>query len=327
MRKPLFVLFALLALLAGACSDGDSTGLESDSTDTDGSDETTSTTAGGLALEDWVSQADTICGEAREQLEGLGEPTTADELVEMLPDAIEISSGELEELQGLGAPDEQADVVEQLLDLGQRRIDLLQQMLDDIEGGADPEQVFEEANTEIEGMTSEARDLAEDLGTECGARTDEPDPTTPTSDSTTSTTSGGSGGEVPETGDPVIDEMLAQCAEGNGIACDQAYALTEVGSEAEAFADTCGDTEDPGSICASILQGSKVEPELYTGADSYGDDQTLDGYYDECEGGDMSQCDLLFLVSPVGSGYEEFGGTCGGTFSLEDSPFSCAAGS
>jgi hypothetical protein len=326
MRKPLFVLFALLALVAAACSDDGSDVLEPDTTDGTGSDETTSSTAGGLALDEWVSQADTICGAARDELDALGEPTTADELVELLPDAIEISTGELEELEGLGAPDEDGDLVEQLLELGQRRIDLLQQMLDDIEGGADPEQVFEEANAEIEDMTSEARDLAEDLGTECGARDDTTDPTTdPTTEPTTEPTTGDPG-DVPETGDPVIDEMLAQCAEGNGIACDQAYALTEVGSDAEAFADTCGGTEDPGSICASILQGSKVEPELYDGADSYGDDATLDGYYDECEAGDMAQCDLLFLVSPVGSGYEEFGGTCGGTFSLEDSPFSCAAG-
>jgi hypothetical protein len=327
MRKPLFALFALLALFAAACSDDGGGNEDSDSTDsTESSDstESTSTTAAGLELAEWASQADGICAEAGEQLDALGEPSDAEDLIEMLPDAIEISSGELEELEALGLPAESADSAEELLSVARQRIDLLQQMHDDIDGGADPEAVFTEVNTEVEALSSQASDLADDLGLEeCGGGGDTTDPTT---DPTTDTTSGGDPGDVPVTGDAVIDEMLAQCAEGNGIACDQAYALTEVGSDAEAFADTCGDTEDPGSVCASILQGSKVEPELYDG-DGYGDDATLDGYYDECEAGDMAQCDLLFLVSPVGSAYEEFGGTCGGTFGLEDSPFSCVTGS
>jgi hypothetical protein len=156
--------------------------------------------------------------------------------------------------------------------------------------------------------------------------TEEPEESTTTTsepEETTTTTDGGGGG-IPTTGDPVVDEMLAECADGNGIACDQAYALTESGSDAEAFADTCGETEDPGTICAAILGGAKVEPERTEGT-SYGDDPDFDSYYDNCEGGDMPQCDLLFLTSPIGSEYEEFGGTCGGIFTVDDAPFSCAA--
>jgi hypothetical protein len=200
----------------------------------------------------------------------------------------------------------------------QQRLDLLQHASDDVEGGADPAEVFVDINTEIEAIQAQLADLAADVGLEkCGASDSETDPTT--------STTGGSSGEIPTTGDGAIDAMLAACAEGNGVACDQAYALTEVGSDAEAFADTCGETEASGTVCASILHGTKVEPERTTGT-SYGDDPDFDQSYDDCADGDMSQCDLLYLASPIGSEYEEFGGTCGGTFSKDEAPFSCATG-
>ena len=50
-----------------------------------------------------------------------------------------------------------------------------------------------------------------------------------------------------------------------------------------------------------------VEP----GAATYGDDPYLDGLWDSCEAGDMGACDELFLDSPYGSEYEEFGDNCG----------------
>ncbi len=46
--------------------------------------------------------------------------------------------------------------------------------------------------------------------------------------------------------------------------------------------------------------------------ESYGDDPELDALYDDCEAGDLSACDTLYLDSPFGSEYEEFGSTCGG---------------
>jgi hypothetical protein len=43
-----------------------------------------------------------------------------------------------------------------------------------------------------------------------------------------------------------------------------------------------------------------------------GGGRELDELWDECDGGDGDACDLLFLRSPFGSEYEEFGRTCGG---------------
>jgi len=48
------------------------------------------------------------------------------------------------------------------------------------------------------------------------------------------------------------------------------------------------------------------------GEGAYGSDPELDALYDECEGGDYQACDDLFLESPSGSEYEDFGDTCGG---------------
>ncbi|WP_043500431.1 hypothetical protein [Georgenia sp. SUBG003] len=50
------------------------------------------------------------------------------------------------------------------------------------------------------------------------------------------------------------------------------------------------------------------------GADAYGDDPALDALWDSCEQGDAQACDDLFMDSPVGSEYEDFGASCGERF-------------
>lgn len=47
-------------------------------------------------------------------------------------------------------------------------------------------------------------------------------------------------------------------------------------------------------------------------AGSPGGDAALDALYEACADGDMQACDDLYLDSPWGSEYEEFGDTCGG---------------
>lgn len=44
---------------------------------------------------------------------------------------------------------------------------------------------------------------------------------------------------------------------------------------------------------------------------TYGDDVGLDALWDRCAQGDGAACDELWLISPVGSVYEQFGVTCG----------------
>ena len=48
-------------------------------------------------------------------------------------------------------------------------------------------------------------------------------------------------------------------------------------------------------------------------ADAYGDDPELDDLRDYCADGDLYACDELYLMSPGGSQYEDFGSSCGYT--------------
>lgn len=57
---------------------------------------------------------------------------------------------------------------------------------------------------------------------------------------------------------------------------------------------------------------SGFESDPFTSGETYGDDPALDALWDQCEVGDDVACDDLYWGSPIGSGYEEFGRTCGG---------------
>ncbi|WP_152188715.1 hypothetical protein [Georgenia satyanarayanai] len=50
------------------------------------------------------------------------------------------------------------------------------------------------------------------------------------------------------------------------------------------------------------------------GGRAYGEDAELDRLWDACAAGDALACDDLYLESPVGSEYEEYGDTCGDRF-------------
>lgn len=43
--------------------------------------------------------------------------------------------------------------------------------------------------------------------------------------------------------------LYQECSEGIMLSCDQLYFEAPVGSEEEAFGDTCGNTQNPGSYC------------------------------------------------------------------------------
>lgn len=57
--------------------------------------------------------------------------------------------------------------------------------------------------------------------------------------------------------------------------------------------------------------GSEPSTGIFDTDATYGSDPYLDGLWDECEAGDMGACDDLYMASPFGSEYEEFGDTCG----------------
>lgn len=65
-------------------------------------------------------------------------------------------------------------------------------------------------------------------------------------------------------------------------------------------------------LLGQLLRGvvSELDETGFGGA-TYGEDAELDALWDACAAEDWEACDELYLDSPGGSEYEEFGGTCG----------------
>jgi hypothetical protein len=106
--------------------------------------------------------------------------------------------------------------------------------------------------------------------------------------------------------DAELDALYDQCGSGDMLACDVLYKSSDVGSEYESFADTCGGTTEGSSWCATDA------PSVY------GDDPAFDALYDQCAAGDNQACDDLYMTSPGDSEYESFGSTCAGRSDGED---------
>ena len=83
--------------------------------------------------------------------------------------------------------------------------------------------------------------------------------------------------------------------------------VAEFGVELLRVAEDCG------------IDPDTVDSPLGSDAFAYGDDPELDARYDACAAGDSVACDDLYINSPAGSDYEQFGGTCGGRFEYSDS--------
>ncbi|MEM9609283.1 MAG: hypothetical protein AAGA99_17800 [Actinomycetota bacterium] len=116
--------------------------------------------------------------------------------------------------------------------------------------------------------------------------------------------------------DPALDLLWDDCAVGLLDACDELYLTSGFGSEYEAFGSTCGETSaETFGNCADAGREAAM---------SYGDDPVLDELYDSCRLGDLINCDELYFVSAIGSEYEAFGSSCGGT--TEPTFGNCASG-
>jgi hypothetical protein len=117
-----------------------------------------------------------------------------------------------------------------------------------------------------------------------------------------------------------LDVLQASCAEGDWEACDWLFIQAPAGSDYEGFGGTCG----------GLTDGSRWCTDEFGSSSAYGTDPYLDGLMDACALGDWAACDALFMESPVGSEYEEFGNTCGyltdGTQWCVDSEFEAPSG-
>jgi hypothetical protein len=107
--------------------------------------------------------------------------------------------------------------------------------------------------------------------------------------------------------DSYLDALWDNCADGNFEACDTLFIDSPSGSEYQDFGDSCGNRNEPAGYCVDIYSSSGGSSSY----GNYGSDSYLDSLWDSCSNGDFSACDDLFLESPSGSEYKEFGDTCG----------------
>ncbi len=109
---------------------------------------------------------------------------------------------------------------------------------------------------------------------------------------------------------PLVDELAAA---GTPVTFEQGRcavaAIAAMGSD--------GSITDPAEPLVLTPEAAEAVLDCMAQAgpgaiDTYGDDAVFDGLWDSCAGGDNSACDLLYETSPLVSGYEDFGRTCGG---------------
>ncbi len=114
--------------------------------------------------------------------------------------------------------------------------------------------------------------------------------------------------------DAEFDELAMDCYLGLFEGCDSLYRETPVGGAYEAYALYCGgrlETEVRGS-CAELADFAAQPGSSPEDVAEFGTDGTLDQLAIACGAGDLEACDDLYLQTPVGSGYEAYGATCGG---------------
>lgn len=125
---------------------------------------------------------------------------------------------------------------------------------------------------------------------------------------------GGDDGDTVEavTGSDADDDDDADRADGDddtGSTTTETVTTTlpdTVTSAAES--EATGSTTTAG---APAIGGVPAAADPQVAIPEYGSDPTFDALADSCESGEMQACDDLFIDSPLGSGYEAYGDSCG----------------
>jgi hypothetical protein len=113
-ERILGALVVLAALAAGCGSDG---GGES------------------LSREEWIAQADAICAKGARELEALGEPASAAELIELTSNAVEVVERQLAKLRALRPPAEAEADYARMLDLTAEQVEIARKISDAAKDG------------------------------------------------------------------------------------------------------------------------------------------------------------------------------------------------
>lgn len=103
---------------------------------------------------------------------------------------------------------------------------------------------------------------------------------------------------------PRLDRMYSECEAGDDRVCDLLYFNSNAGSDYSALTDDCAGR--------GLLDSGFCSPGISVGSEGIAVLDDLAAMSDECQAGDNTACDLLFMLAPIGSDAEEVGFTCGG---------------
>lgn len=98
---------------------------------------------------------------------------------------------------------------------------------------------------------------------------------------------------------------------GTALLVVSIVALAALGEEAEQSFERTGEAIEGASDSVPDTTSPRTASPTEGGSGTYGSDAVLDRLWDECEAGNFASCDKLYMDSPFGSEYEEFGDTCG----------------
>ncbi len=106
---------------------------------------------------------------------------------------------------------------------------------------------------------------------------------------------------------PRLDALFDECGDGDDRTCDLLYAWSNLGTEYLDLADRCGGR--------GYYEGAALcTPGIELDETGFADPTTpaFTGLLADCESGDPTACDLLYILAPLGSEEERVGFTCGG---------------
>lgn len=115
--------------------------------------------------------------------------------------------------------------------------------------------------------------------------------------------------------DDRLDRLYDACSSGDMQQCDILFYVSAEGSEYRDLAFSCADREAATDSSCSVE--GEIDP-LTGFADP--SSSALPGLVESCELGDMVSCDLLYVIAPLGSSFENAGFTCGGRIPIGGLP-------
>lgn len=170
--------------------------------------------------EDFIVAVDDVCRDANAELETVSEPESAEEFLPALQAALPIQETQAEDLRAITPPEELEAQYNEALGLIDAQVAVVQQTIDDLEAGEDPNTVVVEFNDALDQNSDRLDEIAEELGlSECGSGG------STSSDGDTDTT----------TDDTLTDGSTTDATPTTGQTGDVQQYLTDVGAASQAL--------------------------------------------------------------------------------------------